>query len=252
MGIPFGRIYLIGYPLIHIQAEGEPFASKLITLRHSTENMYHPSIFHRVPRNLGVYVLRRNLKPYITGTGTDTVNRTSVVGYSGDVRQTLTQYFCEHTRTAMTPNYRNTAMALREQVTHIDCYFHSHLMIDEVNAMAVERILSEELEPMLRPPRDRDNIANSSVSISKGQGFRESVLEIISNPTLTVRLPNRDNILSDLIDLITNLQLDDNTDYNQLTVAQIKEILRERDLAVSGRKSELIARLRNRRYGVQK
>ena len=213
--------------------------------------MYHPSIFHRVPRDLGVYVLRRKLEPYNTGTGTDTVNRTSVIGYSGDVRQTLTQYFCEHTRTAMTPNYRNTAMALREQVTHIDCYFHSHLMIDEVHAMAVERILAEELEPMLRPPRDKDNIARESVVISKTQDFRKSVMEIIVNPTLTIRLPNKDNILSDLIELITNLQLDDNTDYNEMTIVQIRQILRERGLAISGRKSELIARLRNRRYGVQ-
>ena len=151
----------------------------------------------------------------------------------------------------MTPNYRNTAMALREQVTHIDCYFHSHLMIDEVHAMAVERILAEELEPMLRPPRDKDNIASESVVISNREDFRESVMEIVGNPTLTVRLPNKDNILSDLIDLITTLQLDDNTDYNEMTVVQIREILHERGLAVSGTKSELITRLRNRRYGVQ-
>ena len=213
--------------------------------------MYHPSVFHRVPKELGVYVLRRRLEPYNSGTGTDPVDRVSVVGYSGNVRQTLIQYFCEHTRTAMTGNYRNTAMALREQVTHIECYFHKDLMIDKTHAMAVERVLSEELEPMLRPPKDKDNIASSSIIISRRDDFRNSVLEIAKQPSLVVRLPNKDNILRDLIDLITNLGIDDDSDYDSMSVKEIKSILKGRGLATTGTKPDLIARLRNRRYGVQ-
>ena len=225
--------------------------ANLMRLLSDPSNVYHPSIFHRVPRELGVYVLRRRLEPYVSGTGTDTVERVSVVGYSGDVRQTLQQYFCEHTRTAFTANYRNTAMALRDQVTHIDCYFQSELISDETSARAVERAMSELLEPMFRPPQESDNIGLEAARLARQTNFRNRVSSIVDEPMCRVRLPNNDNILSDFIDVMTHLTMDDDTDYEVLTVPQIREILRSRGLAVTGKKTDLIARLRHRRYGVQ-
>ena len=38
-------------------------------------------------------------------------------------------------------------------------------------------------------------------------------------------------------------ECEDMTDYESLTVAELKDVLRERDLRVSGKKAELIARL---------
>jgi len=127
------------------------------------------------------------------------------VGYSGDVKQTLGQYFCEHTRTAMTANIRNTAMAVREQITHIDCYFNPDIMVDKIHAMAFERILTNQLEPMFRPPQDSDNIAKEAAEIAKDHDFRTKVLQVIGDPKFTVRLPNRDNIIADLLEMNSGL-----------------------------------------------
>tara|TARA_A100001037_G_C15008581_1_gene570609 strand:- start:56 stop:604 length:549 start_codon:yes stop_codon:yes gene_type:complete len=163
--------------------------------------MYHPSIFAGVPKELGVYVLRRDVKPYFPKTGTRRVRRTSVVGYSSILKQTLVQYFCEHVRTAMTANYRNTAMAIREQITHVDCYFEPEIITDKVSARAFERVLTEELEPMLRPPQDSDNIGNVAAELANDPVFRAKVLAVIDKPSYTIRLPNRDNIITDLLEL---------------------------------------------------
>ena len=162
--------------------------------------MYHPSLFNQVPKKLGVYALRRRVDPYWPKTGTRTVNRVAVVGYSGNVHQTLKQYFCEHTRTAMTANYRNAAMAIREQVTHIDCYFEPEIMIGKCQAKAFERILTEELEPMLRPPQDSDNIGKEAVDIAQNEKFKNRVMSVIGSPSYTIRLPNRDNVIADLLE----------------------------------------------------
>jgi len=161
--------------------------------------MYHPSIFSGIPKELGVYVLRRDVKPYFPKTRTRRVRRTSVVGYSSIIKQSLIQYFCEHVRTAMTANYRNTAMALREQITHVDCYFEPDIITDNVSARAFERVLTEELEPMLRPPQDSDNIGKASAKLAKDPNFKAKVLAVIDKPTYTIRLPNRDNIIEDLL-----------------------------------------------------
>ena len=161
--------------------------------------MYHPSIFSGIPNGLGVYVLRREVKPYFPKTGTRWVRRTSVVGYSSIIKQSLKQYFCEHVRTAMTANIRNTAMALREQITHVDCYFEPGIITDKVSARAFERVLTEELEPMLRPPQDSDNIGKASAKLAKDPNFKAKVLAVIDKPTYTIRLPNRDNIIEDLL-----------------------------------------------------
>ena len=163
--------------------------------------MYHPSLFVGIPKELGVYVLRRTVEPYFPRTGTRTVKRVAVVGYSGIVRQTLVQYFCEHTRTAMTSNIRNVAMAIREQITHIDCYFEPDIIGDDtVRARAFERVVTEEIEPMLRPPQDSDNIGRAAAELAIDPSFRAKVLARIGAPTHTIRLPNRDNIIADLLE----------------------------------------------------
>jgi len=167
--------------------------------------MYHPSIFADVPKEQpGVYVLRREVKPYIPKRKFAVVDRVGVVGSAGSqgVRQRLRQYFCEWTDTAMSPNYRNVAMAVREQITHIDCYFEPEdIMNDKNQREAFERILIEEKQPMMRTPENSSNIAPDSVKISKDKKFRERVISLQRKPYCTIRLPNRDNIIADLLEL---------------------------------------------------
>jgi hypothetical protein len=167
--------------------------------------MYHPSIFADVPRDEpGVYVLRREIKPYIPKRSFQTVDRVGVVGSAGSqgVYARLKQYFCEWTDTAMSPNYRNVAMAVREQITHIDCYFEpEEIMNNKSERLAFERILIEEEQPMMRTPEERSNIAPISDEIAKDKQFRERVISLIRKPDYTIRLPNRDNIIADLLEL---------------------------------------------------
>jgi len=133
--------------------------------------------------------------------GFEMVDRVAVVGSASDtgVFTRLKQYFCEHTETAMSPNYRNAAIAVRDQITHIDCYFEPELMVDKVHRLAFEKILIEELEPMMRTPVSKSNIAPKADEISKNKQFRESVMAVIKKPYCTIRLPNRDNIIADLL-----------------------------------------------------
>ena len=163
--------------------------------------MYHPSIFSGVPNELGVYVLRRKVEPYFPKSRTHVIDRVSVVGYSTIIKKRLVQYFCEHTDTAMTANIRNTAMALRDQITHVDCYFEPEIMNSNVRARAFERVITEELEPMLRSPKHSDNIGNEASELANSTLFREEVLRVIGKPSLTIRLPNRDNMIADLISM---------------------------------------------------
>ena len=166
--------------------------------------MYHPSVFADVPRKKGgVYVLRRLVEPYVAKKGFEPVNRVAVVGSASDtgVYTRLRQYFCEHTETAMSPNYRNAAIAVRDQITHIDCYFEPELMVDKVHRLAFEKILIEELEPMMRTPEGSSNIGSEARILSKNKQFRQAVMAVKGNPSCTIRLPNRDNIIADLLEL---------------------------------------------------
>ena len=167
--------------------------------------MYHPSIFAEIPKEKpGVYVLRREVKPYISGRKYRTVERVAVVGSAGSqgVRSRLRQYFSEWTDTAMSPNIRNVAMAVREQITHIDCYFEPEDIMNEKNQReAFERILIEVKQPMMRTPVDRSNISPLSDEISKDKKFRERVITLSKEPDYTIRLPNRDNIIEDLLEI---------------------------------------------------
>jgi len=167
--------------------------------------MYHPSVFFGIPNIPGVYVLRRKVKPYKLGTRTVEVNRVAVVGQSETMRTRMKQYFCEHTETAMSANIRNAAIAVREQITHIDIYTKPEIMRDKVSRKAFERVLSEELEAMFRPPKKKDNVGKESANLSMDTSFRTTVLEEIGEPSHSVRLPNMDNIVSDLLRMDQNL-----------------------------------------------
>jgi hypothetical protein len=151
--------------------------------------MYHPSIFDKIPNEPGVYVLRRKIdRP--SGSQTAGIERVAVVGSSKGVKKRLQQYFVELTASVLHPNVRNAASLLLDSITHVDVYYGGPLTGD-VEAQAGEHILTEQLEPMLRTPKGRDNISPDAIAKAKDSTFS---MQFLGVSPATIELPNIDNM----------------------------------------------------------
>lgn len=101
-----------------------------IAISMVTEVSYHTSLFDGVDNIPAIYALLRIVDPYFNNSKTETVERCGYVGSSTIVRQTLKQYFVEHTRTGATANLRNIAHIERDLITHVDIYYHEKMNVD--------------------------------------------------------------------------------------------------------------------------
>ena len=167
--------------------------------------MYHPSILDGVPQERGVYVLRRIVKPYSQPSRTYIVNRVAVIGMAdksetNGMKGRLKQYLCERTDTSSVNNIRNAAVARIESITHIECFSRKDIFISRDHALAVEGILTEMLEPMYRTPKgSKSKTTPKANDLMSDREFRRKVESMANNPCYTIRLPNVDNLIRDLI-----------------------------------------------------
>jgi hypothetical protein len=192
--------------------------------------MYHPSILDGVPQERGVYVLRRIVKPYSLPSRTHTVNRVAVIGMadnsgSNGMKGRLKQYLCERTDTASNNNIRNAAVARIESITHIECFSRKDIFTSRDHALAVEGILTEIFEPMFRTPKgSKSKTTPEAINLMADPEFRRNIVSMSNNPCYTIRLPNIDNLIEDLI--LINSKCEGTPLYGKLNLSkqlQLKE-----------------------------
>ncbi len=192
--------------------------------------MYHPSILDGVPQERGVYVLRRIVKPYSRPSRTYEVNRVAVIGMAdksetNGMKGRLKQYLCERTDTSSVNNIRNAAVARIESITHIECFSRKDIFISRDHALAVEVILTEIFEPMFRTPKGpKSKTTPKAIDLMEDLEFRRKVESMSNNPCYTIRLPNIDNLIEDMI--LMNSKVEGTPLYGKLNLSkqlQLKE-----------------------------